>query len=109
MPTANETFRQKETGAVDIALEAEWTRNDFDLGYVMYRRALSDPIAIKLEMITAEDDVVTVRSEPIWTGTSWFFAGPLPMRAGDKFKFTTTGALAGEDHTAMILLKVGLH
>ena len=109
MGRVTERFRQKETGAVDLALEAEWTPNDFDLGYVMYRRALSDPIAIKLEMITAEGDVVTVRSEPIWTGTSWFFAGPLPMHAGDKFKFTTTGALAGENHTAVILLKVGLH
>ena len=109
MATANKRFRQKETGAVDLDLEAVWTPNDFGLGYVMYRRDLSDPIAIKLEMITAEGDVVTVRSEPIWTGTSWFFAGPLPMHAGDKFKFSTTGALAGEDHTAVILLKVGLH
>ena len=108
MPSAHKVFREQKTGANDIALDAEWA-GEFSLGYVMYRRTLTDAIAFVLKMITVEGDEVVVRAEPIWTGTSWVFVGPLPMRPGDKFQFTTTGAVAGEDHTAIILLKVGLH
>jgi hypothetical protein len=109
MPSATEKFSETKTGANDLNLLAEWSRNDFSLGYVMYRRTLTDAIAWQLTMETVEGTVVVVRAEPIWIGTSWFLAGPLPMRAGDKLRFTTTGALAGEDHTAEMLLRVGLH
>ncbi len=109
MGRAVETFREQKTGANDIDLLSEWAPNDFSLGYVLYRRNLVDAIAWELTLETVEGDVVVVRAEPIWIGTSWFFAGPLPMRAGDKLRFKTTGAVAGEDHTAVILLRVGLH
>lgn len=109
MAGTTEVFRENKTGANDIDLLAEWDKNDFSLGYVMYRRTLTGAIAWELTLETLETDVVVVRAEPIWIGTSWFFAGPLPMRVGDKLRFKTTGAIGGEDHTAMILLNVGLH
>ena len=109
MGRATEVFRENKTEDNDIDLLAEWSANDFSLGYVMYQRTLTDAIAFALTLETEEGDVVVVRAEPIWIGKAWFLAGPLPMRAGDKLRFKTPGAIAGEDHTAMILLRVGLH
>jgi hypothetical protein len=104
-----EVFRQQETGAVEIALEAVWEANDSNLGYFFYRRDNTNAITFTLTMITLEGDEVIVRQETGWVAKNWFFGGPLPMRPGDKLKFVTVGAAAGEDHTAQFLLKVGLH
>lgn len=109
MAGTTEVFREAKAGANDLDLVAEWTRNDFSLGYVFYQRTLVDAIALDLTLETLEGDVVVVRAESIWIGNSWFFGGPIPMRVGDKFRFKTTGALAGENHRAIILLTVGKH
>ncbi len=109
MAGTTEVFREAKIDDNDLDLVAEWTRNDFSLGYVFYQRTQVDAIALALTMETLENDVVVVRSEAIWIGNSWFFGGPIPMRVGDKFRFKTTGALAGEDHRAVILLTVGKH
>jgi hypothetical protein len=109
MGRATEVFRQQETGAVEIALTAEWAANDFALAYLFYRRTNTNAITFEFRLETPEGDVVVIRKETGWVATNWFFGGPLPMRAGDKLIFTTTGAAGGEDHTAQILLKVGLH
>lgn len=109
MPSAYEVFRQQKTDANEITLTAAWDRNDFDLGYVFYRRTNVNAITIKLTMKTIEGDTVVLREETGWTAQNWFFGGPLSMRPGDDLVFTTVGATAGEDHTAQILLKVGLH
>ena len=104
-----EVFRENQTGAVELALTAEWDKNDFSLGYLFYRRTNANAITIRLTMTTLEGDVVIVREETGWVAKNWFFGGPLPMRPGDKLKFVTIGAAGGEDHTAQFLLNVGLH
>ncbi len=109
MAGTTEVFREAQVDDNDLDLVAEWERNDFSLGYIFYQRTLVTAIALEFTLETTEGDVVVVRAEPIWIGNSWFFGGPLPMRVGDKFRFKTTGAVAGENHKAVILLNVGLH
>lgn len=99
-------FHDRQTGANDLSISVAKLAGRVVFVQLEYERDAGTVDAITLLLIKLSRGRRTVIREVIgFINRQFLFAEQLQLEAGDTVTFTTSGAGASEDHSALLLLE----